>query len=340
MSLLLRFPSFLFQQIVWLRGWLYDRGLLVSQRVARPVISVGNLTVGGTGKTPFSLWLLNRIQAQQLKPAFVSRGYKSGRSHPRSVTHVAADQFGDEPSLVRDEFPNIPVYVGADRTEAIAKMLKENTADIIVADDAFQHRRLKRDLDIVLLDALEPDWHYRFLPAGRARESFQSLERAKVVVISKANLADTKRLGFLEEKLKEFRGLKLRMNYKCGGFRNQHHRRQSLAGGIFLVSGVGRPESVEALLPSKPVKHNTFPDHHAYSATDVQRLVQEFRASGAENFVTTAKDAVKLNRFSELKGVVWEMDLTVELEGDVEELDRQIRGLVQSRTSMLVENSV
>lgn len=340
MSWLLTLPSVLFQQVAWIRGKLYDRGILSSKGVSCAVVSVGNLTVGGTGKTPFSLWLLHRIQSLNLKPAFVSRGYKSAASEPRAVTHVSAREFGDEPSLVRETLPNIPVYVGANRTQTVEKILSENSPDIIVADDAFQHRRLRRDLDIVLLDALEPDWHYRPMPAGRAREGFHALSRAQVVVLSKANLADQKKLVRLEERLKDFKGLRLKMNYKCGGFRNQHHRRQSLAGGIFLVSAVGRPESVEALLPSKPMKHNTFRDHHAYTATDVQRLLKEFRESGAENFVTTGKDAVKLNQFSELKGVVWEMELTVEITGDVEALDQRLLELVRSRNSTLVENSV
>jgi len=337
--MILSVPSFLFQQVVWLRGKLYDSGVLPSKKVQCPVVSVGNLTVGGTGKTPFSLWLLQRIQTLNLKPAFVSRGYKSGQTAPRAVTHVSASEFGDEPSLVRETLPKIPVYVGADRTRAVEKMLRETSVDVIVADDAFQHRRLRRDLDIVLLDALEPERHYQFLPAGRARESFQSLERAQVVVISKANLAEAKNLQFLDEQLKDFSGLKLKMNYKCGGFRNQHHRRQSLAGGFFLVSGVGRPESVEALLPSKAMKHNTFPDHHAYTTTDVQRLLKDFRESGAENFVTTGKDAVKLNQFSELKGIVWEMELTVDIAGDLAELDRRIVGLVESSKACYDRNT-
>ena len=322
-------PAYVFQSIVWMRGKLFDSGVLSSLKMKRPVISVGNLTVGGTGKTPFSIWLLQRIQSHGMNPGFVSRGYKSNASEPRSVTHPEAKQFGDEPSLVRETLPNIPVYVGANRSLAVEKLLSESSADVVVADDAFQHRKLQRDLDIVLLDALEPSWHYRFLPAGRARESFRALSRAQVVVISKANLAQAEQLQFLEKRLRRFSGLQLKMNYKCGGFRNLHHRRQSLSGRIYLVSGVGRPESVEALLPSKPVKHNAFADHYEYTAVDVTALIKDFRESGAEHLVTTAKDAVKLNQFSELKGMLWEMELAVDIEGDVNELDRKIDRLVR-----------
>jgi tetraacyldisaccharide 4'-kinase len=294
-----------------------------------PVISVGNITAGGTGKTPFSIWLLQRVQARGMAPGFVSRGYKSARPDARAVTHADPKEFGDEPSFVRETMSNMPVYVGAHRASAIQKMLSEAKVDVVIADDAFQHRRLKRDLDIVLLDALEPSWHYHFLPAGRARESFAALSRAQVVVISKANLADAKQIEFLTKKLRGFSGLKLKMNYKCGGFRNEHHRRQSLSGKIYLVSGVGRPKSVEALLPSQPLQHNVFPDHHEYTPEDVTALIKTFRDSGAEHLVTTSKDAVKLNRFSELRGMLWEMDLVVDIEGDLNELDRQIDRMVR-----------
>jgi len=328
---MLALSAFLFEQIVWARGQLFDRGIFSTLKMSRPVISVGNLTVGGTGKTPFSIWLLQRIQSQGLNPGFVSRGYKSVSKEPRSVTRVEAKEFGDEPSLVRETLPTIPVYVGANRSRTIQKMLAESSADLVVADDAFQHRRLERDLDIVLIDAMEPSWHYRFLPAGRAREGFQALSRAQVVVISKANLADPLQLQFLDEQLRHFAGLQLKMNYKLGGFRNLHHRRQTLTGAIFLVSGVGRPKSVEVLLPSKPVEHNTFADHYEYTKKDVKEILKDFRASGAENLVTTTKDAVKLNQFSELKGMLWEMELAVDIEGDVNELDRKIDRLVRLR---------
>lgn len=330
---MLAVPAFLFRQLVWARGQMFDRGLLKVAEVKRPVISVGNLTAGGTGKTPFSIWLLQHMQTLGLRPAFVSRGYKSARTEPRSVTHADTKQFGDEPSLVRELMPNVPVYVGADRSHVIQKMLGEHepAVDVVIADDAFQHRRLKRDLDIVLLDALEPAWHYRFLPAGRAREGFEALRRAQVVVISKANLASHEQIEFLDKKLKDFSGLKLKMNYKCGGFRNLHHRRQSLSGSIYLVSGVGRPQSIVSLLPSQPLQHNVFKDHHDYTTEDVARILKEFRGSGAEHLVTTSKDAVKLNRFSELSGMLWEMELSVDIEGDLHELDRQIDRLVRLR---------
>jgi tetraacyldisaccharide 4'-kinase len=327
--ILLSLPAFLFRQIVWLRGVLFDLGIFRATKMSRPVISVGNITVGGTGKTPFSIWLMQRIQSRGWTPGFVSRGYKSAGREARSVTHPDPKEFGDEPSLVRERVSGAPVYVGVQRSVAIRKLLNESPVDVVIADDAFQHRRLKRELDIVLLDALEPSWHYHFLPAGRARESFSALSRAQVIVISKANLADAKQMDFLFGKLRAFAGLKLKMNYKCGGFRNLHHRRQSLAGGIYLVSGVGRPESVEALLPSRALQHNVFPDHHDYSADDVAALLKDFRKSGAENLVTTAKDAIKLNRFKELRGMLWEMELSVDVEGDLNELDRQIDRMVR-----------
>jgi tetraacyldisaccharide 4'-kinase len=325
----LSIPSFLFEQGVRIRGRLYDQGWLSSVKVDRPVISVGNLTVGGTGKTPFSMWLIGKLKSRGLQPAFVSRGYGSGTQAARAVTHVDARKFGDEPSLVRESFPDLPVYIGADRSSVIAMLLSQSKPDIIVADDAFQHRRLKRDLDIVILDALEPSWHYDFLPKGRAREDFASLSRAQFVVISKHNLASPEQIQFLEKNLAGFSGRRLNMLYYLDGFRKKGQNAGHLDGKLFLVTGVGRPESVSALV--KPLKHKTYPDHYSYNESDVTAILEAFKESGAQHLVTTGKDAVKLRKFSRLRELLWEINLRVEVQGDIDELDRETDRLARPR---------
>ena len=329
MNAWLTVAAFLFGQGVKWRNQLYRTGWLNSTGVNRPVVSIGNLTVGGTGKTPFSIWLLGRMIERGIQPAFVSRGYRSLGHGARAVTTTNPAEFGDEPVLVHEAFPQIPVYVGADRVAAIDLLLKETNPQIVVADDAFQHRRLKRDLDLVVLDAMEPEWHYDFLPKGRAREDFSALSRAQFLVISKFNLADEHQLAFIKKRAGEFSGPVLEMRYRCGSVIRGNETRPRLDGSIFLISGVGRPESVRKLLPNEKVQHKIFPDHHGYTEKDVRLILDEFGRSKCDHIVVTAKDAVKLRRFDALKDIIWHMNLSVDVQGDVNELDRQIDRLVR-----------
>lgn len=324
-------PSLLFEQGVRLRGALYDKGWLPTVSVDCPVISVGNLTVGGTGKTPFSIWLIENLMAQGLRPGFVSRGYGSSGKGVREVSDVRPDLFGDEPAHIRRKFPNLPIFVGPRRPEAIKDLLNKFSVDIVIADDAFQHRRLARDLDIVLFDAMESPAHYRFLPKGRAREGFTALSRAQFAVITKANLARPEDLGFLKRQIAACDVRQLCVNYICKGFRRGDERTMKLDGSVFLVSGVARPDSVQALISQPIVQHKIFSDHHSYTPREAKQLAEEFRSSGADHFVTTEKDGVKLQRAVELKKILWQMELGIEVEGQRDELDQQIRRLVRPR---------
>jgi tetraacyldisaccharide 4'-kinase len=328
---LLTIPSYLFQQGVRLRGGLYDRGWLPVVNVDCPVISVGNLTVGGTGKTPFSIWLIERLKDKGFAPGFVSRGYGSSGKGVREVKDVRPDLFGDEPSQIRRKLPDLPIFIGPRRPEAIQDLLKKFPVDIVVADDAFQHRRLGRCLDIVLLDAMEPTQHYEFLPKGRAREGFEALERAQIAVITKANLANADQLHFLKEQIAKYDVTQLIVNYKCAGFKKQEERLTELDGSVFLVTGVARPASVRALVKAPVLQHKIFSDHHVYTPVEAKVLAEEFRKSGADYFVTTDKDGVKLQRSTDLRPILWQMELAIEVEGDINELDQQISRLVRPR---------
>jgi tetraacyldisaccharide 4'-kinase len=331
MNRLLSLPAFIFGRLAWLRGRLYDLQWLKIQKVRCPVVSVGNITVGGTGKTPFSIWLLDRLLAQGFKPAFVSRGYKSDGVAPRAVTQPDAKLFGDEPSQVRERFHTLPVYIGADRSEVIEYLLSHHSVDLVIADDAFQHRKLSRDLDFVLLDPLEPQWHYDYLPKGRAREGFGAVNRAQFVVLTKMNLADPSQIQFLNGHLADFKGHRLFVSYRNAGLRQGNTHKSKLEGSFFLVTGVGRPESVKTLLGSQVTQHKIFPDHHVYTNNDVRDILLAFKQSEATHLVTTVKDAVKLRSFPDMASKLWELELAIDVEGDLNELDRQIRRLVRPR---------
>src|SRR5438876_5539483 len=162
---------------VHLRNWCYDRGWLPTHRPPVPVISVGNLTAGGTGKTPCVEYLARFLQARGLRPAVLSRGYR-GNGRPN-----------DEALILEANLPDVPHLQGKDRVTRASQAVRVFGADVLILDDGFQHRRLRRDLDLVLIDAMNPWGHGRLLPRGLLREPISSLRRADAVIVTRLDQA-------------------------------------------------------------------------------------------------------------------------------------------------------
>ena len=187
-SLLLPF-SWLFRVGVRLRNMAFDHAWLITRELPCPVISVGNLTVGGTGKTPMVIYLAEKIQKMGFKPAILSRGYRrkgkgttivsDGRKPPLDYT-----ESGDEPALMAQRLPKIPIVVDEIRFRGGTHLVRKFDPDVVILDDGFQHRWLHRDLDIVLMDAASPFSDGKMLPAGRLREPPKNLKRADLVAIT------------------------------------------------------------------------------------------------------------------------------------------------------------
>lgn len=311
--------SLLFARVVAVRNRLYNTAALEIIRVDKPVISIGNLTLGGTGKTPMTSFLLEVLAERGVRCAVVSRGYrgKQGRTSPARVTadgsEEAARQFGDEPAWLAFRHKTVPVYVGADRVRAAQLLATENPeVQVILADDAFQHRRLHRDTDIVLLDASESLSHYRLLPLGRMRESLVALERANFVFITKANLASEAKLAWLRRTLNQQR---TGSNFKViefesviGGFSrledfhlSPQPREATLRGlRVVLVSGIARPKTFSRLVEAFAVEiifHRIFADHHVYSPSDLEGIEEMAEELQADAVIVTEKDGVKLSEW-------------------------------------------
>lgn len=260
------------------RNALYDRRLLQARKLSGPVISIGNLSVGGSGKTPFVLYLGELLEARGLAFDVLSRGY--GRQ-TRGVALVdpkgLARQFGDEPLLIARRL-RAPVVVGEDRYEAGVFAEKNFGPQLHVLDDGFQHRSLHRDFDIVLITP--DDSRDRLLPAGRLREPLTSLKRADAVVLTGGASAGPLPVdGKLVWRLR--RGIvpdnvPVRPVVFCGIARPQNFLLQLRVAGI------------------EPVAEAFFRDHYAYTEQDVRDLLRLKRQTGAEGFVTTEKDAVNL----------------------------------------------
>lgn len=303
MSLLLTPPSRAFGAIARWRGHLYDSSAFEIVDTEVPIVSIGNLTAGGTGKTPITSFLASKL-AETAQLAIVSRGYGAREKGPAQVPNdgspKTAERFGDEPSWLAHRHPEIPVMIGGRRPESV-EYLKTHTAfaqaskRLILADDAFQHRRLKRSLDVVIIDATEPRWHYQPLPLGRMREGFDALRRAQFVFLSKTNLGDKDQLEWLREQIKPYRARVIEFAAKITHFTKLNEDVASpLPKRVVLASGIARPHAFEQSVSEHAtvIQHIVFQDHHAFQPQDLKQI--EAAAEGADAIVITEKDAVKL----------------------------------------------
>ncbi len=273
--------SALFGAGVGLRNSLYDSRVLSARRLTGPVISVGNLAVGGSGKTPFVLLLGSLLKARGVKFDVLSRGY-GRKSKGVAIVDPAgsAAEFGDEPLLIARRL-QIPVVVGEARYEAGIEAEKSFGAQLHILDDGFQHRQLARDLDIVLVTP--EDAEDRLLPSGRLREPLSSLGRADIVVLASGAAAE---------------------RFPLGGKPSWRVRRNiatvEMPGHPVVFCGIARPEHFLFQLKLAGVEaaaQALYRDHHAYSEKDVRDLLELAKKSEAGGFVTTEKDAINLGGY-------------------------------------------
>jgi len=297
--------SWLYAVVVGLRNKLFDWRILPSESFALPVISIGNLTVGGTGKTPFVEHLI-RLLKDEHSVAFLSRGYKrKTRGYRLADTQSTARDIGDEPFQVWKKFPDIHVAVDANRRRGIHRLCNDaHTADtdVILLDDAFQHRYVTPGLGILLMDFHRLPYDDALLPCGLLREPFGSKERADVVVVTKCPPSirpiDFRiiqgRLG-----LRPWQRLFF-ATVRYGTLRPSGRRLSTLTADstVLLVTGIANPAPLVAELQRyTPHVHTlTYPDHHAYTSSDLQHIRDAWAALTATDrlLITTEKDAARL----------------------------------------------
>ncbi len=291
---------------------LYDTRLRRPCRLPRPVVSVGNLTWGGTGKTPLTAHLARALQLRGARPAILLRGYG-----------------GDEPTVLRMLAPNVPVIVGADRA-AGGRAAIAGGADLLLLDDGFQHWRLHRDLDIVLLDAAAPFGNGHLLPRGSLREPVGALRRAGVVVITKSDAADPAPVVARVRALQPAAWVTT-ARYRPTAFTEwPSGTPQPLAAlrgaRAAVLSGIADPASFERLVQTlgvEPVLTRRFLDHHPYQTEELTALAEAGRREGAAWVVTTLKDAVRFPTTVAWGGVrVAVVRVTMEMAGEAELLQR------------------
>jgi len=290
----------LYRVAVGWRNRRYDRPG-ASERAGIPVISVGNLTVGGTGKTPLVAWLTRHLLGLGRRPAVVSRGYggRAGRgpllvSRGEGPLRPASD-CGDEPWLLARTLAGALVVVGVDRV-AGAQLARREGADVVLLDDGFQHRRLARDLDIVLLDADDPFGGGRLLPAGLLREPPDSLRRADLILVTRDPTPELLRSIQAETRRHNVAAPLLRAGHRTVGFFDGAGR--PLPGPARAVGfcGIGNPDRFRADLEASGLElvgFVPFSDHHVYSTAELSDLARRAR-DGDADLVTTEKDLARL----------------------------------------------
>ena len=296
---------------------LYEKGLRKDQAKLRkiraklpaPVISVGNLSVGGTGKTPLTIWICEALQEIGFHPAVLTRGYGSRGKSPGRVP-IGCDEppselFGDEPVMMSECLGAAPVWVGRDRTGSGRAALAEGGVDVLVLDDGFQHLALERDLNLVLLDCRSPFGNGLLLPAGPLREPCSSLERADAFVLTHAT--ENSGAAGLKKKLEKLhpRIPVFACDHRLAGIRLGRGgpllSPQRLAGRRAVAfAGIASPESFFLDITNAGIEIRQsfdFPDHHRYTSEDLLRVLGSASRLRAGLIVTTAKDSARLPAF-------------------------------------------
>lgn len=327
MKSLLEGLSSLYGTLAGLNNALYDKGYRPAVKMPVPVISVGNLTMGGTGKTPVTSFCLSLLESKGHRPGLVVRSYRTPRREPGRVDLSGPSpesDFGDEAVWYAKKHPAVPVWSGPKKVRTAQELSKREKVDVILVDDGFQHRALRRDLDLVLLDSTDPATAYEPLPLGRAREGWDGLSRAQGILWTKCNLgAERPELSLPPGK---------RVFHFDVGLKTE-----AIEGKALLVSGIARPESFRALVressPGLPFETMEFRDHHPYDPADAERILSKARSMGASVVLTTEKDEVKLRSlWTGSSPTLLALPLEVRLRESVESFYEFLREPLDQRT--------
>jgi tetraacyldisaccharide 4'-kinase len=282
------------------RNRLYKTGLLRSHRLPVPVISIGNMTAGGTGKTPCVQWLFEQLSRLWMRPAILMRGYRH-----------AGSSISDEQVLLKDHLPGSIVHANSDRVTAAQDVLRDNPEiNIFILDDGFQHHRLVRDFDLVLIDATNPFGYGRVHPRGLLREPLTGFKRADALILTRSDLVTPERLREIESQL-------IAHNHIAPIY-HAHHQLSGLheAGltfpleklsghRFFAVAGIARPEALFqqlSALPGEFVGHRWMPDHHHYTDLDLSDIQRQASQVDADLIIVTEKDWVKIRDLPSIQG--------------------------------------
>lgn len=326
-----------YRLIINFRNWLYDKEIIASVKLPCPVISVGNITVGGTGKTPCVIMLARMLQTHGFKPAIISRGY--GGKNPKPVNIVSDGEnilldsktAGDEPFLMAQSLKRIPIIIGPQRIKTGKVAISQFGVNVLICDDAMQHRKIFRDIDLVLLDSQNPLGNGHLLPRGALREPIAGLKRASALMITRTD----------EAVEANYNNSKLSQLVKCPIFTSIHKVQDLIKGDyseiwpisklsgkkVCVFCGVANPDSFKkSLLGARAhiLSWNTFPDHHNYSLDELDVIRNKFKNDDADIIITTQKDGMRLQNFPEFLSMIYLLRIEMEVTPSRELFDKFI----------------
>lgn len=302
------------------RGFAYEKGVFRRKQLPCKVISIGNITVGGTGKTPMSMFVAKAIQKLGYRVAVISRGYKGGAEKAGGIvsdgrsTYMTPDQAGDEPYLMATKLDGIPVLVGKNRFRTGQQAIREFQPDAIVLDDAFQHLALERDINLLLFDYAHPFGNRHLIPRGTLREPLSCLSRADAFILTRSDTSEPSPIEAFRQShhqiqdIPTFASIHEPHMYKAapdaagGGVSSAYQLIPAEIGHItnqkvFAFSGIASHEdflTTIGLFPCQVVGHVKFPDHHRYHEKEMLEICHRASNADASMLLTTEKDYVRI----------------------------------------------
>ena len=332
---LLWLPARLYEFGVRLRVAAYETDYLKPKRLDATVIGIGNIAVGGTGKTPLVHYVARYLKEEGHSVAILTRGYgrkSTGRrvlNDPRERRDRndagAYQEFGDEPLMLARSLPDVPIIIDKDRHESGAHAEREFGVDVLILDDAYQHLALARDLNILLLDATDPFAGFEMVPFGRLREPLYGIKRADAVIITRADRPfDQAQVNAI---IKYFCGEKVPVMYVYSSIKRLRHLSgeayeagQFKGWNVSLMCGIGNPHAFAddvLQIGINIVAEHFYGDHHPFTQQDLDEVTRAAREVGADAIITTEKDAVRLEGLSLSEIPVYAAQLEIESEDEV-----------------------
>lgn len=311
------------------KNFFYNKGWLEPQTFNVPVISVGNLTTGGTGKTPVVLELISLLKEKSI--LVVSKSYKAQLPQPAEVTQENLKHtfmYGDEPCLIKKLAPHVKVWSGPHKTDTVEFALEyyqfnKVKIDVVIVDDAFSHRKLKRDLDIVLIDVSQAMSHYRLLPLGHLREDLEQVFRSNLVILTKTNNANHETLSFFQSYL----AVKQHPVIQAQAISTVESDNKKL----FIYSGIGNPKQLRKTLLNSGftiVNHLEFPDHYNFSEPEQKDILKKWQSQFSDSVLcATQKDLIKVTNQS-----LREKTKTIDLKLEFSPADKELLNAKISQT--------
>ena len=326
-----------YRLIITFRNWLYDKKIFAVVKLPCPVISVGNITAGGTGKTPCVIMLAQMLQSHGFKPAILSRGY--GGKSTKSVNIVSdgknilldSKTAGDEPFLMAQSVRSIPIIVGPQRLKTGKTAINRFGANVLICDDAMQHRQIFRDINLVLLDSQDPLGNGHVLPRGKLREPIAGLKRASAFLLTRTD--ETPKTDSINGRLTQTRNIPIftSIHKLKDVIKGDYSDKWPIAGlkgkKVCTFCGIAKPDSFKKSLLAAEchiLSLDTFPDHHNYSRAELEIIKNKFYNYEADLIITTQKDGMRLQNFAEFLSIIYMMRIEMEITPSRESFDNFI----------------